>query len=125
LLSRIEAAKWAAFVHGKMQSALSSGSGMALSAGRHFRRSTARDSRDLFYKALFTRLDERVSVIGGIAAAPSGWSPSTCSSTSWTAAWREGRSLPVTGVMLYYMAFVFAGKGIAELQEARIISTHP
>jgi high-affinity iron transporter len=27
----------------------------------------------------------------------------------------------VTGVMLYYMAFVFAGKGIAELQEARII----
>ena len=27
----------------------------------------------------------------------------------------------VTGGMLYYMAFVFAGKGIAELQEARII----
>jgi high-affinity iron transporter len=27
----------------------------------------------------------------------------------------------VTGVMLYYMAFVFAGKGIAELQGAGII----
>jgi len=27
----------------------------------------------------------------------------------------------VTGLMLYYMAFVFAGKGIAELQEGRII----
>jgi high-affinity iron transporter len=29
----------------------------------------------------------------------------------------------VTGVLLYYMAFVFAGKGIAELQEARIVGT--
>jgi high-affinity iron transporter len=27
----------------------------------------------------------------------------------------------VTGVMLYYMAFVFAGKGIAELQGAQVI----
>jgi high-affinity iron transporter len=29
----------------------------------------------------------------------------------------------VTGVLLYYMAFVFAGKGIAELQEGRIVGT--
>ena len=28
----------------------------------------------------------------------------------------------VTGIMLYYMAFVFAGKGIAELQSAQVIS---
>ena len=28
----------------------------------------------------------------------------------------------VTGVMLYYMAFVFAGKGIAELQSAQVVS---
>jgi high-affinity iron transporter len=27
----------------------------------------------------------------------------------------------VTGAMLYYMAFVFAGKGIAELQEAQVL----
>jgi high-affinity iron transporter len=27
----------------------------------------------------------------------------------------------VTGVMLYYMAFVFAGKGVAELQGAGIV----
>jgi high-affinity iron transporter len=27
----------------------------------------------------------------------------------------------VTGAMLYYMAFVFAGKGVAELQGARIV----
>jgi high-affinity iron transporter len=26
----------------------------------------------------------------------------------------------VTGVMLYYMAFVFAGKGVAELQEGGV-----
>jgi high-affinity iron transporter len=29
----------------------------------------------------------------------------------------------VTGALLYYMAFVFAGKGIAELQEGRVIGT--
>jgi len=27
----------------------------------------------------------------------------------------------VTGVMLYYMAFVFAGKGVAELQEGGLV----
>jgi high-affinity iron transporter len=29
----------------------------------------------------------------------------------------------ITGSLLYYMAFVFAGKGIAELQEGRVIGT--
>jgi high-affinity iron transporter len=29
----------------------------------------------------------------------------------------------VTGALLYYMAFVFAGKGIAELQEAQVVGT--
>jgi high-affinity iron transporter len=29
----------------------------------------------------------------------------------------------VTGALLYYMAFVFAGKGIAELQEAGVVGT--
>jgi len=28
-----------------------------------------------------------------------------------------------TGVLLYYMAFVFAGKGVAELQESRMVGT--
>jgi high-affinity iron transporter len=27
----------------------------------------------------------------------------------------------VTGIMLYYMSFVFAGKGIAELQSAQVV----
>jgi high-affinity iron transporter len=29
----------------------------------------------------------------------------------------------VTGALLYYMAFVFAGKGVAELQESRVVGT--
>src|SRR5882762_6866292 len=54
LLSKIEAAKWTAFVHGKMQSALSSGSGMALSAVAFLAVYREGFETILFYKALFT-----------------------------------------------------------------------
>src|SRR5207244_1326642 len=66
LLSKIEVAKWNAFVKGRMEEALSTGSGFALASVAF---------------------------------------------------------LAVTSAMLYYMAFVFAGKGIADLQESGILGT--
>src|SRR5947207_12367532 len=69
LLSKIEAAKWTAFVRGKMQSALSSGSGAALSAVAFLAVYREGFETILFYKALFTSAGAMgVSVLGGIAA---------------------------------------------------------
>src|SRR5438034_2239851 len=69
LLSKIEAAKWTAFVHGKMRSALSSGSGAALSAVAFLAVYREGFETILFYKALFTSAGaSTVPVVGGIAA---------------------------------------------------------
>jgi len=122
LLSKIEAAKWAAFVHGKMQSALSSGSGMALSAVAFLAVYREGFETILFYKALFTSAGPSgVSVIGGIAAGSVGLVAVYLLINQLGLRVAMKPFFAVTGVMLYYMAFVFAGKGIAELQEARII----
>jgi len=88
LLSKIEAAKWTAFVRGKMQSALSSGSGMALSAVAFlavYREGfeTISSTRRCFRPPAKQRFGDR-----GIAAGAVGWSLSTCSSISWGCAWR-------------------------------------
>ncbi|HYU29075.1 MAG TPA: cytochrome c/FTR1 family iron permease [Gemmatimonadales bacterium] len=122
LLSKIEAAKWTAFVHGKMQSALSSGSGMALSAVAFLAVYREGFETILFYKALFTSAGpSSVSVIGGIAAGSVGLVAVYLIINQLGLRVAMKPFFAVTGVMLYYMAFVFAGKGIAELQEARII----
>jgi len=122
LLSKIEAAKWTAFVHGKMQSALSSGSGMALSAVAFLAVYREGFETILFYKALFTSAGpSTVSVVGGIAAGSVGLVAVYLIINQLGLRVAMKPFFAVTGVMLYYMAFVFAGKGIAELQEARII----
>ena len=122
LLSKIEAAKWAAFVQGKMQSALSSGSGMALTAVAFLAVYREGFETILFYKALFTSAGASgVSVIGGIAAGSVGLVAVYVLINQLGLRVAMKPFFAVTGAMLYYMAFVFAGKGIAELQEARIL----
>lgn len=122
LLSKIEAAKWTAFVRGKMQSALSSGSGMALTAVAFLAVYREGFETILFYKALFMSGEASgVPVIAGLAVG----------SVALVAVYFLINQLglrvamkpffAVTGAMLYYMAFVFAGKGVAELQGAGIV----
>ena len=123
LLSKIEAAKWTAFVKGKMQSALSSGSGLALSAVAFLAVYREGFETILFYKALFSSAGSSgtVSVLGGIAAGSVGLVAVYVAINQLGLRVAMKPFFAVTGVMLYYMAFVFAGKGIAELQEAGII----
>lgn len=122
LLSKIEAAKWTAFVRGKMQSALSSGSGMALTAVAFLAVYREGFETILFYKALFTSAGvSEVPVIGGIAAGSVGLVAVYVLINQLGLRVAMKPFFAVTGVMLYYMAFVFAGKGIAELQEARVL----
>jgi high-affinity iron transporter len=122
LLSKIEAAKWTAFVHGKMRSALSSGSGIALSAVAFLAVYREGFETILFYKALFTSAGSSgVSVVGGIAAGAVGLVAIYLLVNQLGLRVAMKPFFAVTGVMLYYMAFVFAGKGIAELQGAQLI----
>ena len=122
LLSKIGADKWTAFVRGKMQSALSSGSGLALSAVAFLAVYREGFETILFYKALFTSAGaSTVPVVGGIAAGAVGLVAIYLLVNQLGLRVAMKPFFAVTGVMLYYMAFVFAGKGIAELQGAGII----
>ena len=122
LLSKIEAAKWTAFVRGKMQSALSSGSGVALSAVAFLAVYREGFETILFYNALFSSAGASgVPVIAGIAIGAVGLVAIYLLVNQLGLHVAMKPFFAVTGIMLYYMAFVFAGKGIAELQGAGLM----
>ena len=123
LLSKVEAAKWTAFVRGKMETALSSGSGVALSAVAFLAVYREGFETILFYKALFTSAGAGggVSVIAGIAVGAVGLVLVYYAINQLGLRVAMKPFFAVTGIMLYYMAFVFAGKGIAALQSAQVI----
>ena len=126
LLSKIDVARWTAFVKGRMDSALAGGSAWALASVAFL--AVYREGLEtiLFYQALFASADGRLvpiaagMVTGGAALA-----------VLYVAINRFGLRIPmrpffaVTSAVLYYMAFVFAGKGIAELQEAGLVGIRP
>jgi high-affinity iron transporter len=123
LLSKIEAAKWTAFVKDKMESALSSGSGLALSAVAFLAVYREGFETILFYKALFGSAgsDGTVSILVGIAAGAVGLVAVYVLINQLGLRVAMKPFFAVTGAMLYYMAFVFAGKGVAELQEGGVV----
>jgi len=125
LLSKIEVAKWSAFVKGRMEDALSTGSGFALSSVAFLAVYREGFETILFYKALLTSATGAgtAAVLAGVVVA------SVALVGVFVAINRFGVKVPlkpffaVTSAMLYYMAFVFAGKGIADLQEAGLVRT--
>jgi high-affinity iron transporter len=128
LLSKIEVAKWNAFVKGRMEEALSTGSGLALASVAFLAVYREGFETILFYKALLTSAGPG----GGSAAGPvlAGIALGAVALVIvYVAISRFGMKVPlkpffaVTSAMLYYMAFVFAGKGIADLQESGILGT--
>lgn len=124
LLSKMEVAKWNRFVKGKVQDAVSSGSALALASVAFLAVYREGFETVLFYKALFLAGSGSVlpvfagMVAGGLSLA-----------IVYFAINRWGVRIPLkpffgfTSAFLYYMAFVFAGKGIAELQEGGLIGT--
>jgi len=125
LLSKIEADKWNAFLKNKMQAALTSGSALALASVAFL--AVYREGMEtfLFYKALLVS-----GGVGGAGAVAGGVVLGAVALVGvYVVIMRLGLRIAmkpffaVTGALLYYMAFVFAGKGIAELQEGRIVGT--
>jgi high-affinity iron transporter len=127
LLSKIEAARWNAFVKGRMEDALSTGSGFALASVAFLAVYREGFETILFYKALLTSAGPAGS---GFAAVAGGILVGALALVIvYVAISRFGGKVPlkpffaVTSAMLYYMAFVFAGKGIADLQESGLVRT--
>ncbi len=124
LLSKMEVAKWNRFVKGKVQDALVSGSVLALPSVAFLAVYREGVETVLFYKALLVAGPAGgavMPVVAGIALA------SVALAVVYLLINRFGVRLPlkpffgVTSAFLYYMAFVFTGKGIAELQGGGVL----
>jgi high-affinity iron transporter len=127
LLSKVEVARWNAFVRDKMQHAMATGSGIALGAVAFLAVYREGFETILFYKAL-------LSSAGGAGAPPvaAGIAAGAVALVGvYVAINYFGLRLPLkpfftaTSAILYYMAFVFAGKGVAELQAAGLVTLTP
>lgn len=130
LLSKMEVAKWNRFVRSRMEQALTRGSALALGSVAFLAVYREGFETVLFYKALAVSggppgAGTWLPILGGILAG------SLVLAGVYLAINRFGVRLPLrpffgaTGALLYYMAFVFAGKGIAELQESGAIGLTP
>ena len=127
LVSKMEVAKWNRFVKSKVEKALSRKSALALASVAFLAVYREGFETVLFYKALAVSggTGSWIPVLAGIAVG------SVVLAGVYVAINRFGVRLPlkplfgVTSGLLYYMAFVFAGKGIAELQESGLIPLTP
>ena len=126
LLSKMEVAKWNQFVRGKVQDAVTSGSALALASAAFLAVYREGFETVLFYKALFLAGGSGASTGAIVAGIGLG---AVVLVGVYVAINRFGVRLPlkpffgVTSAFLYYMAFVFAGKGVAELQEGGLVPT--
>jgi high-affinity iron transporter len=123
LISRVEAAKWQQFIREKVNNALERGGGRALAFVAFLAVYREGAETALFYQALFNE-GTRVLLpltLGFLVG-------SAVLAIVFTLFYRFGVRIPlrslfsVTSVLLYYMAFVFMGKGIRELQEGNVVS---
>lgn len=122
LISRVEAAKWQKFIREKVGVALEHGGGKALVLVAFLAVYREGAETALFYQALFNEGSGLfVPLTLGIVAG------GVILVLIFTLFYRYGVKIPmrpfftITSVLLYYMAFVFTGKGIRELQEGNVI----
>ena len=125
LLSKMEVVKWNHFVKSKVEDALTGGSALALASAAFLAVYREGFETVLFYKALFVS----ATASGAMPVAAGILAGGLILVVVYIAIDRFGVRLPlkpffaVTSAFLYYMAFVFAGKGVAELQEGGTIGT--
>jgi high-affinity iron transporter len=122
LISKVEAAKWQRFIREKVDAALEHGGGKALVAVAFLAVYREGAETALFYQALFAE-GSRVALPLGLGIVTGG----VVLAVIFTLFYRYGVRIPlrpffaVTSVLLYYLAFVFMGKGIRELQEGGVV----
>ncbi len=122
LISKVEAARWQQFIRDKVTNALEHGGGSALAFVAFLAVYREGAETALFYQALFGEGKDAMGpiVLGIVAGA-------AVLAVVFTLFYRFGVRVPLrpffatTSVVLYYMAFVFAGKGVRELQEGNVV----
>jgi high-affinity iron transporter len=126
LLSKIEVARWTDFVRSRVNEAVTSGSALALASAAFLAVYREGFETVLFYKALVLAGPPGQTVVPVLAGLGLG---AMVLVAVYIAINRFGVRLPLkpffalTGLFLYYMAFVFTGRGVAELQEGGLIPT--
>lgn len=127
LLTKIEVQRWNAYVKDRLREALASGSGLALASVSFL--AVYREGLEtiLFYKALFLSASGTgtPALLSGIAAGSVGLVAIYLAINAFGLRMPTRPFFAITSAVLYYMAFVFAGKGIAELQTAGIVGISP
>ena len=122
LISKVEAAKWQAFIKDKVNNALNHGGGRALTFVAFLAVYREGAETALFYQALFNEgpnviMPLTMGMLAGFVAL----------AIIFTLFYRFGVRIPlrpffsVTSALLYFMAFVFMGKGVRELQEGNAL----
>src|SRR4029079_13164626 len=123
LISKVEAAKWQQFIKEKVNDAVQKGGGTALTFVAFLAVYREGAETALFYQALFREgagaaLPVTLGIVIGAVAL----------SVIFVLFYRYGLRIPLrpfcagTSALLYYMAFVFVGRGIRELQEGDVVS---
>ena len=122
LISKVEAAQWQRFIHDRVTAALEHGGGGALMLVAFLAVYREGAETALFYQALFSQASgTTLPLVLGILAG------SATLAIIFVLFYRFGIRIPmrpffaVTSLLLYYMAFVFAGRGIRELQEGNVL----
>lgn len=126
LISKAEADRWQRYIRSKVQGALTSRSHGALASAAFLAVYREGFETILFYQALFAGAPAGdVMVPAGLAAGL------VALAIVYLGLERIGLKIPMhaffvgTGAFLYAMAIVFAGRGVAELQEAGLVSLTP
>lgn len=122
LISKIETAKWQRFIHTQVSRAMQKGGGRALALVAFLAVFREGAETVLFYQAMYLGAPGAgAELLAGFVAGVGvlGLIFALC--------YKFGVKIPlrpffaVTSILLYYMAFVFMGKGIHELQEGHVI----
>ncbi|MDX2167058.1 MAG: c-type cytochrome [Deltaproteobacteria bacterium] len=124
LISKAEAERWQRYIQSKVKSAIATGNLFALGSAAFLAVYREGTETVLFYRALLGEAgDSLAPVLAGMAIGSLGLA------LFYAAYMRLGQRLPmrqfflVTGGLLYYLAVVFAGKGVAELQAGGVVPT--
>ncbi|MBI2850001.1 MAG: FTR1 family iron permease [Chloroflexi bacterium] len=125
LLGKVQAQKWQQYIQNKLTASLTTGSTLALWSVAFLAVYREGAETVLFYQALLS--GSQGSQIGSIGL---GFVAGAIVLVAIFIAIKWGSvKIPLkpffigTGILLYYMAFVFAGKGIRELQEGGMVGT--
>ena len=124
LISKVEAQKWKNYIEGKIKASLNTGSTVALWSAAFLAVYREGAETVLFYQALLS------GQAGGLSAIGLGFILGSLALVAIFAVVRYGSiRLPLkpffvaTSVLLYYLAFVFAGQGMKELQEGGVFTS--